>query len=101
MSTSVQFAVDDLLFEWDQAKATANRRKHGVTFEEAATVFLDPLQRILDDPDSSRDEDRVLLFGVSFALRALLVVHVERGERIRIISARLATRKERIMMETR
>ncbi len=101
MSTTIHFAAGDLEFEWDRAKATTNRREHGVSFEEAATVFLDPLARTLDDPDRSAGEDRFLLVGASLALRTLLVVHVERGERLRIVSARLATRKERGIIEAR
>jgi uncharacterized DUF497 family protein len=101
VSATVHFTAGELIFEWDLAKATSNRRKHGVSFEEAATVFLDPLARTFDDPAHSDEEDRFLLVGASSALRTLLVVHVERGDRLRIISARLATRKERAIIETR
>jgi len=59
-SMTVRFAVGDIIFEWDERKAVANRRKHGVTFEEAATTFLDPDARVFDDPDHSADEARFL-----------------------------------------
>ena len=98
MST-VRFAAGELTFEWDAAKAAANRRKHGVSFEEAATVFLDPYAQVFDDPDSETSESRFLLVGVSAARRTLVVVHVERRERLRIISAREATRHERRKVE--
>jgi uncharacterized protein len=101
MSTTVHFAIGDIELEWDPAKESSNRRKHGVSFREAATVFLDPLARTFDDPVHSDGEHRFLLVGVSFAVRILLVVHVERGERLRILSARLANRKERANIETR
>jgi uncharacterized protein len=99
--TLVHFTAGDLTFEWDPVKAASNRRKHGVSFEEAATVFLDPLARTQPDPDHSHGEHRYLLLGVSFALHTLLVVHVERADRLRILSARLATRKERGILESR
>lgn len=93
--TTVRFAAGEITFEWDAAKAAANKRKHGVSFEEAATAFLDPLARIFDDPDDARGEQRLLLSGMSAKNRLVIVVHVERGDRLRIISARLATRRER------
>jgi len=93
------FRAGELSFEWDAGKAKRNRAKHGVGFEEAATVFLDPLARVYDDPDSSTDEERLLLVGRSAARRTLLVIHVVRGERLRIISAREATRRERRAFE--
>jgi len=85
-----------LRFEWDRRKATANLRKHGVSFEEAKSVFLDEQARLIDDPDHSEEEDRFVLLGLSGALRLLLVCHCYRseGEVIRIISARRATRTE-------
>ncbi len=85
-----------LRFEWDSRKAAANLRKHGVSFEEARSVFLDEQARLIDDPDHSEDEDRFVLLGLSGALRLLLVCHCYRseGEVIRIISARRATRAE-------
>ena len=82
-------------FEWDPAKAARNLTKHGVAFQEAATVFGDPLAMTYDDPDHSRDEDRFLTFGYSSANRLLVVSHTDRGDRTRIISAREATRQER------
>jgi uncharacterized DUF497 family protein len=95
---SVRFIAGNVEFEWDGAKASANLRKHGVSFEEAATVFLDGHAKVFDDPDSS-SEARFLLGGFSAASRILVVVHVERAERIRIISARKATRSERRTVE--
>ena len=81
-------------FEWDPRKAAANRRKHGVSFEEALTVFHDPLGRIFDDPDHPGVEAREIIVGNSRQQRLLVVCFVERGERVRIISARRATRRE-------
>ena len=81
-------------FEWDRAKAAANLRKHGVSFEEAATVFGDPLARTYEDPDASEAETRELTFGLSRNGRRLVVAHGERGDGIRIISAREMTRRE-------
>lgn len=82
-------------FEWDARKAARNRRKHGVTFEEASSVFGDPLAAIFDDEGHSIDESRELIIGHSEQTRLLIVSFTERGERIRIISARQATRTER------
>lgn len=82
-------------FTWDSAKAAANLKKHGVAFAEAATVFGDPLSTTYHDPDHSADEDRYLLIGQSSAGRLLIVAHAERGDEIRIISARQATQRER------
>jgi uncharacterized DUF497 family protein len=93
------FQAGRLTFEWDEAKARRNRAKHHVTFEEAATVFLDPLARVYDDPVHSSHEDRLLLVGRSAARRTLLVVHVSRGEHLRIISAREANPRERKAFE--
>ena len=84
-----------LAFEWDESKAAVNRRKHGVTFEEASTVFADPLSVTIYDPVHSDDEDRYIVLGESQRRRLLVVVFTDRGERIRIISARVATRTER------
>ena len=85
-------------FEWDPRKAAANDRKHGVSFAEAETVFSDERARLLDDPEHSGAEDRFILIGLSATLRILVVAHRYRvGEDvIRIISARRATRRERI-----
>jgi len=86
-------------FEWDTDKAKANRAKHGVTFEEAQTVFDDPLATMSEDPAHSVRESRYLLIGESFAQETLVVSFTERGDNIRIISARLATRRERNFYE--
>lgn len=77
------------------SKAEANVRKHDVDFLEASTVFADPLARILDDPDHSADESREIIVGHSMGQRLLIVSFTERGGRVRIISARAATRRER------
>ncbi len=86
---------NDLLFEWDPEKARKNVEKHGVTFEEAATVFFDDLAKIDDDPDHSIGERCELIYGCSVDGRWLLVVFTERRDVIRIIHARLATKSER------
>ena len=88
---------DDVTFEWDPRKSEANRRKHGVSFEEAQTVFYDDNALLRDDPDHSTAEDRFLLLGISASLRTLVVCHCYRkGDRvIRIISARKADSAER------
>jgi uncharacterized protein len=83
-------------FEWDDEKAAANVEKHGVSFPEAATVFADPLAVYLDD---GSETDRVVVIGTSIQERVLFVVHVERGHRDRIISARKATIPERDVYE--
>jgi len=82
-------------FEWDQSKAASNLSKHGVTFDEAITVFHDPLYLDFFDPDHSYDEYRYIIIGQSSNKRLLIVSYTEYGERVRIISAREATRKER------
>ncbi len=84
-----------LTFEWDDAKASQNRTKHGVAFEEAATVFADTLSLTIDDPLHSVEEERFVTIGESALRRLIVVVHTERGDTIRIISARQATRRER------
>lgn len=86
-------------FEWDPKKAAANLRKHGVSFDEAATVFLDDLSLTGEDPDHSLDEERQVTFGISSDGRLLVVAHTERGGRIRVISARTATPSERKLYE--
>jgi uncharacterized DUF497 family protein len=85
-----------LIFEWDPRKAAVNLRKHGVTFEDALSVFSDERARLIDDPDHSEDEERFLLLGLSSTLRLLVVAHCyrEAGGVVRIISARKATREE-------
>jgi hypothetical protein len=89
--------VRDLRFEWDEAKNSANQRKHGVSFEEARSVFYDERALLIEDPDEASAEDRFVLLGMSEALRMLLVCHCyrEREAVIRIISARKADRAER------
>lgn len=89
--------MHDLRFEWDPAKAAANARKHGITFEEAQTVFLDDLALLIDDPEHSEGEARFVLLGVSASSRILVVVHAypSAPNTIRIISARKATKAER------
>jgi len=82
-------------YEWDPAKAAANLRKHRISFVEAASVFLDPMALTFGDPDHSDEEDREITIGVSTKRRVLFVSHTARGNRIRIISVRKATRKER------
>ena len=82
-------------FEWDAEKAAENLRKHGVAFEEALTVFQDPLAKIHDDPDHSAEEPRAIITGHSTQSRLRQVSFTERRSRIRSISARLATRAER------
>lgn len=82
-------------FEWDPAKARRNRRKHRVSFQEAATVFGDPLAMTFLDPDHSASEQRFITVGVSSTNRILIVAHTDRGENVRIISARRATQTER------
>ena len=86
-------------FEWDPRKAEGNLRKHNVSFDEAATVFQDDLSLTGDDPDHSLSEERLVTFGISSSGRLLVVSHTERGDRIRIVSARLATRSERKIYE--
>ena len=83
------------IFEWDPKKAASNARKHGVTFDEASTVFGDPLGLLMPDPDYSLGEERFLLLGMSNRRRLVVVAFAERPPRTRLISARRATRKER------
>lgn len=84
-----------LEFEWDLRKAETNLRKHKVTFQEASTVFADPLSATIHDPDHSDIEDRYLTIGLSIAGRTLIIAHSERNNRIRIISARELTSPEK------
>ena len=86
-------------FEWDSKKATENIQKHGVAFQEAATVFGDPLAITFDDPDHSLSDDRHITFGLSLRKRFIVIAHTEPGDRTRIISARLMDRKERKIYE--
>ncbi len=88
--------MNTLHFEWDEAKAKANLKKHGVSFEEAKSVFLDDQARMIPDPDHSLGEERFVMLGFSSSLKLLVVCHCFRveGRVIRIISARKATRTE-------
>ena len=88
--------MSDLTFEWSSRKASENMRKHGVSFEEAKSAFLDEHARLIPDPEHSDDEDRFILLGLSIQLRLLLVCHCykENENVIRIISARKAVRSE-------
>ena len=86
-------------FEWDAKKAATNIRKHDVTFQEAATIFGDPLAVTFYDPDHSMNENRFITFGLSLQKRLLIVSHTERGGRTRIINARLMDRDERKIYE--
>ncbi len=88
--------MSDIRFEWDEAKNRQNIRKHGISFEEAQTVFLDDHAIRFYDPDHSEEEDRFIMLGISFKLRVLVVCHCykESDSVIRIISARKATRQE-------
>lgn len=88
-------------FEWDEAKAEQNLRKHGISFEEAESVLADPLALTIDDPHHSADEDRFVDIGYSSQGRLLVVVYTERRGRIRLISSRLAVRSEREAYESR
>jgi uncharacterized DUF497 family protein len=88
-----------LEFEWDERKDKANQIKHGVSFEEAATVFDDPLSLNFDNPEHSRGEERYIILGLSNQSRLLFVSHTDRNNKIRLISARLLTPKERRFYE--
>jgi len=82
-------------FEWDPGKARQNRRKHRIPFQEAATIFGDPLAVTYPDPDHSTSEQRFITVGMSSVGRVLIVAHVDRNENVRIISARKTTQRER------
>jgi uncharacterized DUF497 family protein len=86
-------------FDWDPRKAASNLRRHNVSFGEAATVFSDPLSTTVPDPDHSHNEGRSITIGLSHRGRLLMVAHTERGDCLRIISARALTRKERTQYE--
>jgi len=88
-----------LVFEWDGRKARSNLEKHGVSFEEAATVFGDPLSLTIEDSHHLETERRFIIMGLSVRGRVLVVAHTERVERIRMISARMATSAERRQYE--
>ncbi|MGD0458235.1 MAG: BrnT family toxin [Terriglobia bacterium] len=83
-----------MIYEWDAEKAKGNLRKHRISFEDAATVFLDPLALTFPDPDHSSGEDREITIGRSSRQQVVFVSHCQRGDRVRIISARKATRGE-------
>lgn len=93
----------ELRFEWDDRKNAQNRRKHGISFEEAQTVFFDEQALLIADPDHSEHEERFILLGMSSALRTLVICHCYRREPdvIRLISARRADRQEREDYESR
>lgn len=82
-------------FEWDDEKAKSNIKKHGVSFDEGATIFYDPRIATIHDPDHSEDEGRFISIGMSVIRRLLTVIHTYRKERIRLISARKATNAEK------
>jgi uncharacterized DUF497 family protein len=84
-----------LTFEWDSRKARSNIAKHGVTFEEASTVFADSLSLTIPDPEHSESEQRYVTMGRAFTGKLLVVAHTDRGDNIRLISARRASRRER------
>lgn len=86
-------------FEWNPDKAALNLEKHGVSFQEATTVFNDPLSVTFPDPDHSVGENRYVIIGMSGFGQLLVIAHTDRGEKLRIISARKATRQERRFYE--
>ncbi|MBI3773352.1 MAG: BrnT family toxin [Gammaproteobacteria bacterium] len=86
-------------FEWDDKKAAANAKKHGVSFQEAASVFGDSMAITFPDPDHSKNEHRFITFGLSLSSQLLVVAHTGRGKKIRIISARKMTKHERKIYE--
>jgi uncharacterized protein len=99
MGKTVRLRIGDLEFEWDSEKAALNLKKHRISFTEAATAFSDTLSLTIDDPDHSGGENRFLLVGMSTDRRLLVVIHVIRDVRYRIISARKATKYERKVYE--
>ncbi len=97
---AIMTIVTRIRFEWDESKNASNRRKHGISFEEAESTFADEFGRLIADPDHSDDEERFVLLGMSARLRLLIVCHCYRYEdTIRIISARKANRWERTQYE--
>ena len=88
-----------MIYEWDAGKAAANLKKHRVSFEDATSVFIDPLAVTFPDPDHSMEENREITIGHTMREELVFVSHCERGKRIRIISARLVTRLERRQYE--
>lgn len=95
---NVTYQLQGVLFEWDDNKAQINIQKHGVTFEEAAEAFFDPFYQT-GDASVDDNEERDFIIGYTFSQRLLLAVYMERDDRTRIISARPATRAERIVYE--
>jgi uncharacterized protein len=93
---SYNIIMGDIKFEWDAAKASINKKKHGVSFDEAKTVFYDENAKIIHDPEHSHDEERFIILGLSVVTRMLVVIHCYRkiDKIIRIISARKATKRE-------
>ena len=92
--------MNSLKFEWDENKNISNQKKHDISFEEAKTVFIDELARLIPDPDSSEGEERFILMGTSVGSKLLTVCHCERDlNTIRIISARQADKRERKQYE--
>lgn len=89
-----------LNFEWHTEKALKNIKRHNIPFEEASTAFSDPLSLTIDDPLHSDDKQRFVLIGQSYKKRILIVIHTERGDNIRIISARKASKRERTYYES-
>lgn len=89
-----------LTFEWDENKTNSNVHRHKMTFEEASTAFKDTFSLTIDDPLHSQDENRLILLGMSYKNRLIVVIHTERDNIIRIISARKASKKERILYES-
>jgi len=90
-----------LLFEWDKEKASTSFKKHGISFEEASTVFGDTWSITISDPLHSNDEDRFIIIGYSYKHRLVVVIHTDRGDKTRIITARLATKIERNFYDQR
>jgi len=93
--------MEDVEFEWNDQKANSNLKKHGVSFDEGATIFNDPEIATIFDPDHSKDEERYISLGTSIQGNLLVVVHAEREERIRVISCRRATKPERKAYENK
>ena len=93
--------MEDVEFEWDDMKADSNLNKHGVSFEEGATIFNDPEIATIFDPDHSKDEERYISIGTSIQGNLLVIVHTEREDRIRLISCRKATNTERKTYENK
>jgi len=92
--------MNELVFEWDSKKSASNKKKHGISFEEAKSAFTDQFARLIADPDHSAEEDRLILLGTSIHSRLLVVCHcVRTNDSIRIISARKADKQERNLYE--